>query len=439
MKALRARTLLATALACAALVAVPAMSATDFASRLLGGTTDKPLPPGAGDAGKAYRAGLEALRRNDLDAAAAQFRAAAQAAPAEAAPWLALAEIALRRGDKAGAEAQVEQALKVAPRSALAYSARAHLLSVKGDFRAALATLDKAIELDPRSPILRNQRGDLYATALRDRNRAMAEYRAALALDPNDARAHYALGGLLVQAGRYADARSELVRATQLAPGNGLAWAALGAAQAGLGDNQLALVSYDTALKILPALPTAHIGRGDILVAQGRVDEAIAAYEQALKSAPRQAWLLARLGSAQEKARRTAQAEKYYRAALAIEPRNLVATNNLAFLLADEKRDLDEALRLATIAVETAPPSSETTWDTLAWVRRARGELADAAKILEPLASSARNPALVYHLGVVYADMGRRKDALDMLDKALKLAPDYAPAQEAKRKLAAAG
>lgn len=430
------------ALVAAALIAMaPTVGATGMESYgmpsgMMGRQADKPVPPEGSESGKAFREGLEALRKNDLDAAASRFRASAQAAPTEPLPLLALAEVAMRRGDPAQAEAQIKQAMKIAPRSSLVRSAWAHFLAVKKDYRGALAVLDQAIEIDPGSSALHDQKGDIYASGLRDRTRAMAEYRAALSVDANDASAHYALGGLLAMAGSYADAKPELVRATELAPNNAVAWVALGAAYASLQDDAAAMAAYDTALKLVPTMPSALAGRGDVLAGQGNVDAAIDAYEQALKGDPRAAWILARLGTAQQRAERTAEAEKRYRAALEIDPREPVATNNLAYLLADEKRDLDEALRLATIAVESAPPPAETARDTLAWVRRARAELPAAAKILEPLAARTKDPGVVYHLGVVYAEMGRKQDAVVAFDKALKLAPTYKPAQEARRKLA---
>jgi tetratricopeptide (TPR) repeat protein len=312
---------------------------------------------------------------------------------------------------------------------------QAQQLLQKNDYRGAVAALDKAIELDPRSASLRMFRGDVHSNGLHDRTRAMEDYRAAIAIDPNQAAAHYALGGLLAQSHQYAEAKPELVRATELAPNNPLAWTALGGTHAALGDNAAALAAYDAALKLSPSLPTARAGRADILVRQGRLDAAIDDYEEALKKNPRATWLLVRLGTVLELAHRTADAEKRYRAALDIEPRQPVAANNLAFLLANEKRDLDEALRLAQLAVDASPPSIESTWDTLAWVRHARGELAEALKILEPLAKTTRNPRLVYHLGVVYADMGRKQDALEAFDHALKLAPDDEATRAARDKL----
>ena len=394
-----------------------------------------PASAAASEAGTQFRDGLQALQKGDLDTATRHFEAAARAAPTDPDPLLALAEVAIRRGHMDAAEAHVNQAMKVAPRSALPFGASAYLLERKKDYAGALAALDRAIELQATSG-LQDRRGDIYATRLNDPERAMTAYRAALALNDNDAHAHYGVGVLLARKRSFAEAGSELRRATELAPGNAQTWVALGGARAGLGDSPGALSAYDEALKIHPGLPAALTARSNVLMAQGHTDQAIAGLEQALRTDPRSTATLVSLGMAEQKAKRLAEAEKHYRAALELEPQQPVASNNLAFMLADARRDLDEALRLATIAVERAPASSDSAQDTLAWVRRARGELQAAAKILEPVAARTTDPSVMYHLGVVYAEMGRKQDAVVAFDKALKLAPGYQPAHDARRTLA---
>jgi tetratricopeptide (TPR) repeat protein len=428
----------ALSIAATVVVAAPGDAAT-APTLVLGVRIDALMPPATSEAGKRLQAGLAALRRNDLAGAESELRAAAQAAPDSAAPPLALAEAAALRGNHAEALVHVQQAVKLAPQSAAVYAAEARLRTMKKDYLGAIASLDKALAREPRSAKLHVDKGEIYAMGLHDGAEAQAEYRAALAIDPDSAAAHFALGVWLEQAKRYADAQAELARATELAPDNASAWVALGAARAGAGDRTNALAAYDTAAKLAPTLWTAHAGRADVLDAQGRVDEAIAAYEEALKTTPHKARVLTQLGALQQRAHRGADAEKSYRAALAVDARNVVASNNLAFLLADERRNLDEALRLANTVIQRVPPSSDYAWDTLAWVRRARGELDEAAKILEPIAARTRSPGQVYHLGVIYADMGRKRDALAMFDKALRLEPGYAPAAEARSKLAASG
>jgi Tfp pilus assembly protein PilF len=292
----------------------------------------KPAEPGVGQDVAHFRTAMDALGQGNLDIAAANFHAAAEAAPKAPGPHIGLAEVALRRGDSSAAESELKKALKLAPDNPLVHSSWAHYLMQKKDFPAALAELDKTIALAPT-------------------------------------------------------------------------WSNL------------------------------HIDRGDILAGQGKTQEAIAAYKTALERNSRSVAALVRLAAEEEKAKHPGAAEKDYRAVLAIDPQNLIATNNLAFLLAEEKRELDDALRLAESAVERLP-DSQTALDTLAWVHRARGELPAAEKILQPLAGNTKDPALPYHLGVIYLEMGRKQDAVAAFGEALKLAPEYAQAREAFQNLA---
>ena len=63
----------------------------------------------------------------------------------------------------------------------------------------------------------------------------------------------------------------------------------------------------------------------------------------------------------------TAEAKARYTAIAEAEPNAAVAANNLAWMLADEGKDFDEALRLAQRAVRLAPQQPHVH-DTLGWV-----------------------------------------------------------------------
>jgi len=397
----------------------------------------KPAAPESGEAIVKFRAGMTALGKGDLDAAADDFRAAAQAAPKAPGPHIGLAEVALRRGESSVAEGELKNALELAPNNAFAHSAWAHYLVTKKDYVAALAELDKAAALDPHWPAPHDQQGDIYLSALREPEKAVADYRAALAIDPKDTGARYGLGNALLAIGKPDDAKAELIEVTKLAPNNPWGWTALGITEARLGAHEQALADFDAALKITPTFVAAEIGRGDVLAADGKTDDAITAYQEALKGDEHSVPALVRLATEEDVAQRPADAERDYRNALAIDPQQPIAANNLAFLLADEKRMLDEALDLAKKAVQLTS-NSPTTLDTLAWVHRARGELPAAVEILQPLAETATSPTPLYHLGVVYAEMGKPQDAISAFDRALKIAPNFQPARDARQKLAGA-
>ena len=102
-------------------------------------------------------------------------------------------------------------------------------------------------------------------------------------------------------------------------------------------------------------------------------------------------------------------AEHWY--AQAAELGNLMARNNLAYLWALDRRNLEEALEIMKDVV-TMVPEESSYLDTLGWVYYQMGRFGDAvdpicdAVILEP-----GHPELRVHLGDVYWQLGRSFDA----------------------------
>lgn len=87
-----------------------------------------------------------------------------------------------------------------------------------------------------------------------------------------------------------------------------------------------------------------------LLVSQNRTDEAIAQYQKVVAKRPT-AQVYTMLGILEDGRGKTAEAEKAYRKALELAPGTAIAANNLAWLIAENHGNLDEALQLATAAV----------------------------------------------------------------------------------------
>jgi spermidine synthase len=109
------------------------------------------------------------------------------------------------------------------------------------------------------------------------------------------------------------------------------------------------------------------------------------------------------------------------RRAIDIDPNDSDSMNTLAWTLADEGGDLDEALRLAQRATQLDP--SGANLDTLGWVYFKRGEYADAAKVLEDCVNEwGQDPEYLYHLGLAYSKQGRGDLAKSTLRRSAELA-----------------
>ena len=100
---------------------------------------------------------------------------------------------------------------------------------------------------------------------------------------------------------------------------------------------------------------------------------------------------------------------------------------NLASLLVENSSDeasLERAAKLAEVLKSSTVPQYQ---DTVGWVQYKRGNTADAVKSLEAAASKLPNLAAVrYHLGMSYLAAGRKAEAADQFQAALKLEPDAA-------------
>jgi tetratricopeptide (TPR) repeat protein len=108
----------------------------------------------------------------------------------------------------------------------------------------------------------------------------------ALAISPEEAELHYALGTALNAIGRPAEAALSLSHALTIDPKHAPSWLNLGNACADLDDVATAEQCCRMALSFDPGLPEAHSSLGFLLTVQGRLAEAIAACEAAVALRP---------------------------------------------------------------------------------------------------------------------------------------------------------
>jgi len=130
------------------------------------------------------------------------------------------------------------------------------------------------------------------------------------------------------------------------------------------------------------------------------------------------------------------QALEYFRKVVDAEPTNVVALNNLAYLLASQTDRFDEALKYAQQVKELAPDNAGVD-DTIGWILYRKGLYPSAVKYLESAAKGEADPAVRYHLGMAYLKLGDKRGQAT-LREALKEAPDLPEAPMAEHLLAEA-
>lgn len=117
---------------------------------------------------------------------------------------------------------------------------------------------------------------------------------------------------------------------------------------------------------------------------------------------------------------RYADAEKVYRQALEADKNNVIALNNLAYLLALRKEQATEALELLDRAIQVAGPAPELI-DTRALVQLKQGQPHRAIKDLEEALAEAPLPSLCYHLAQAHKVAKNSSAARDALTRAKNL------------------
>jgi len=195
--------------------------------------------------------------------------------------------------------------------------------------------------------------------------RRNADYRSALeiwtdtvAKCPDNARAQYGLGDVLLRAGRAAEAIPFYERALGINPNLPDVCSDLGNALSDVGRAPEAIRCYEQALRLKPNHPEAHNNLGAVLYAAGRMPEAIQHYEQALQAKPDYTEAEFNLGLALFDTGRLDEAIAAFRVVVQRNPELVAAWCSLGRALersgrtAEAATSFEEALRRAPDSVE---------------------------------------------------------------------------------------
>jgi tetratricopeptide (TPR) repeat protein len=125
----------------------------------------------------------------------------------------------------------------------------------------------------------------------------------------------------------------------------------------------------------------AYSAYAALLVERNQIAEAVEEYKKVVERKPSAA-VHTLIGMLEEARGNSAEAEKSYRHALEIAPETAIAANNLAWLLAANQGNLDEALMLAHSAVERNQTVAGF-YDTLGWIYYKKDASAPAVELLK--------------------------------------------------------
>jgi tetratricopeptide (TPR) repeat protein len=196
----------------------------------------------------------------------------------------------------------------------------------------------------------------------------------------------------------------------------------LGVAYSQAGKSQDAESAYKTALAKDPKRTSSEIALFNEYMRKGRSEDGIKVLDQLAKNNPSNAnEAYAVKGYLLEQQGKTDEAKQNYGQALKAEKADLSyvgAANNLAYMMAEEGRDLNTALGYAQTARKNQPENEQIA-DTLGWVYYKMGSYTLAREQLKfAVSKEPDNAVFQYHLGLIYKQTKQIPEAESALKKA---------------------
>ncbi len=176
-----------------------------------------------------------------------------------------------------------------------------------------------------------------------------------------------------------------------------------------------------------PADRDIHLSMAQIFSQAKRFAEAEAEAEEALTLSPRpgeQEYALFILGSIYERQRKYDLAEEQFKKVLAANPLNAAASNYLGYMLADRGVRLEESVKYIQKALQLEP-NNGAYLDSLGWAYFKMNRYDLAEPHLEKAAHLiSGDPTIQEHLGHVYMRLGKKEQAREAWERALREWPD---------------
>ena len=406
--------------------------------------------------------------------AIADLRGGLRSAPDNELALLILAQTHRKLGDTKLAEDAYRRLLQVNPNNPDGAVELSQLLAVSGQLDEATALLNQVLENQPDNEGARLRAQSGLIDILLARNElvpAEARAREIAALDDPQGLGALQLGQVLAQKKDFPGAEAAFRRALQKSPQSLQALEGLALAFTAEGKLKEAETFLRGYLRENPEQWNAEILLGGNLLRQGRSEEAqkvlkpvlaehpkavrgwitlagayptdpkgrIAVLLEAGKAAPKSSDLALLLATTYEQEGNLPAAIATYGRVVAANPKDPMASNNLAALLLDPAPNAATAQRALDLVQPFTNSRNPQYLDTLGWANYRKGDMDSAVKFLELAIAfgGEGNPIVRYHLGMAYLGSSNPVGAKQELTKAIALGKDQFPgAKEAAAALA---
>jgi tetratricopeptide (TPR) repeat protein len=384
------------------------------------------------DAAPAFAAlGRAQAANKKADAAIAAYQEAVRLNPLATDAKIALSRLQLASGHADSSMALAEEALKAQPQNADARLVLVQGLISRGELQRAQTELDVLQAKYPDSAAVHVQRGMLLGRK-QQQAEARREFERALALKPDLLEASAGLVALDLSMRRPDDARARVDALIKDPAAKSSAVMLAARTYAATGDLKTSEQLLRRVLTTDPSSLGAYAALAQIYAKQGRLDAALVELETLVQRDPKSVPALTLSGMILESQGKTADAQARFERVMQVDAEAPVAANNLAWLYAEKGGNLDVALQLAQTAKRKLPDTAEVN-DTLGFIYYKKNLPALAIPPLRASAEKDPNNAMYhYHLGLAYARAGENAQALQSLNRALTIAPNFDGAQDAR-------
>ncbi len=339
---------------------------------------------------------------------------------------------------------QPEQAEEVLSRSIESGNDTVDALKLMTQAKMMLGKWEQAEQLAQRLQTFKGQQSvSQHILGLVYKNRqqkkaSIAAFRRAHELEPNVDEPVVALVQIYLEDGQPGKAREFLNSIVDENPRNAMAYQMLGQLSLSEHDQAAAINYLEQAAATDPRLESAYLQLASIYIGDSQLDKATVVLQKGLAELPGSLQLSMNLALNAERQGHADRAIELYDKLLQSNPDLMVARNNLANLLIDNRGDPASIDRARTLAAGFKDAKLNVFRDTYAWASVKSGSfLEEAIVILKSILRDEDTVGLYhYHLGEAYRKNGNNFEARKSLRRAIELeAPGSPVAVEAQKSL----
>jgi tetratricopeptide (TPR) repeat protein len=347
---------------------------------------------------------------------------------------LALAQLHHRLGRPERVETYARQVLASDPKNPVARTLVVRAKLARNDDSGAAAEIARLERDYPNSVAVMNLVAARHLAAGR-LDAARTLYSKVASEAPDDLEALGALSEIDLRARRFKETAERIERALGRMPHTSDLLVISAVALARLGDTSRAEALLKEAIDKEPARLQAYSQLAELYARQNRLADARDQFRGVVQRDPRSVGANTMLGMVLHMQGDLKGAEEQYLRTLAIDSEAAVAANNLAWMLMESNRNLDQAMQLAQAAMRKLPEDPHVN-DTMGWIYYRKSMFPSAIRHLETsVARDPANPVPQYHLGMALYQNGDIDKAKKALQRALAQKTPFAGIDEAKKTL----